>query len=97
VRKHHGPHPAEFDRWADERPANLGRTGKKPRAAIIRNAIDAYLDQRKPAADTKVFGLWKDRKNVDRYGRKDKYISIITWMEVLVGASILHHPCKRSP
>jgi len=38
---------------------------RKPRTAIIRNAIDAYLNQRKSAANVKVFGLWKDRKNVD--------------------------------
>lgn len=34
----------------------------RPRAALIRDAIDAYLAQCKPALETSVFGLWKGRK-----------------------------------
>jgi metal-responsive CopG/Arc/MetJ family transcriptional regulator len=34
----------------------------RPRAALIRQAIDAYIAQHKRLPETKVFGLWKDRK-----------------------------------
>lgn len=34
----------------------------RPRAAVIRNAIEAYISQRKPALGADVFGLWKDKK-----------------------------------
>ncbi|MXN79174.1 CopG family transcriptional regulator [Burkholderia sp. 4701] len=41
--------------------ATIVETEQRPRAAIIRDAIDAYLSQHKrPPADD-VFGLWKDR------------------------------------
>jgi predicted transcriptional regulator len=36
----------------------------RPRAAVIRDAIDAYVAQRKRALGKDVFGLWK-RKKVD--------------------------------
>lgn len=35
---------------------------KRPRAAIIRDALDAYISQRKRALGADVFGLWKDKK-----------------------------------
>jgi len=34
----------------------------RPRAAIVRDAIEAYISQRKRAVGTEVFGLWKSRK-----------------------------------
>jgi metal-responsive CopG/Arc/MetJ family transcriptional regulator len=42
-----------------EQLAMLVQSEHRSRAAIIREAIDAYLAQRKCAADTDVFGLWK--------------------------------------
>ncbi|AOI68681.1 CopG family transcriptional regulator [Burkholderia ubonensis] len=35
---------------------------QRPRAAVIRDAIDAYLAQRKRIAGADVFGLWKGKK-----------------------------------
>jgi metal-responsive CopG/Arc/MetJ family transcriptional regulator len=35
---------------------------QRPRAAVIRDAIEAYISQRKRAHGTDVFGLWKSRK-----------------------------------
>lgn len=35
---------------------------QRPRAAVIRDAIEAYISQRKRALGTEVFGLWKSRK-----------------------------------
>ncbi|AYZ64969.1 ribbon-helix-helix protein, CopG family [Burkholderia multivorans] len=35
---------------------------QRPRAAVIRDAIDAYLAQRKRTAGADVFGLWKGKK-----------------------------------
>lgn len=34
----------------------------RPRAALIRDAIDAYLAQCQPALGASVFGLWKGKK-----------------------------------
>lgn len=34
---------------------------QRPRTAIIRDAIEAYIAQRKTALGTDVFGLWKKR------------------------------------
>jgi predicted transcriptional regulator len=34
---------------------------QRPRAAIIREAIAAYLTQRNPSAADSTFGLWKHR------------------------------------
>lgn len=34
----------------------------RPRAAVIRDAIESYIAQRKRALPADVFGLWKDRK-----------------------------------
>jgi hypothetical protein len=42
--------------------AALVKTERRSRASIIRQAIEAYLAQRKQASGTNVFGLWKDRK-----------------------------------
>ncbi|MGS0891510.1 ribbon-helix-helix protein, CopG family [Burkholderia stagnalis] len=33
----------------------------RPRAAIIRDAIDAYIEQHKRSHADHAFGLWKDR------------------------------------
>ncbi len=35
---------------------------QRPRAAIIREAIQAYIALHKPAGGANTFGLWKDRK-----------------------------------
>ncbi|WP_199545343.1 ribbon-helix-helix protein, CopG family [Paraburkholderia kururiensis] len=35
---------------------------QRPRAAVIRDAIEAYIAQRKRALGVDVFGLWKSRK-----------------------------------
>jgi len=35
---------------------------QRPRAAVIRDAIEAYISQRKRAHGADVFGLWKSRK-----------------------------------
>ncbi|CAM2198001.1 putative transcriptional regulator, CopG family [Paraburkholderia kururiensis] len=35
---------------------------QRPRAAVIRDAIEAYIVQRKRALGVDVFGLWKSRK-----------------------------------
>ncbi|MBN3735346.1 MULTISPECIES: ribbon-helix-helix protein, CopG family [unclassified Burkholderia] len=41
--------------------AAIVETERRPRAAIIRDAIDAYIAlHKRPLADD-VFGLWKDR------------------------------------
>ncbi|AWV01774.1 CopG family transcriptional regulator [Burkholderia sp. JP2-270] len=41
--------------------AVIVKTERRPRAAIIRDAIDAYIAlHKRPLADD-VFGLWKDR------------------------------------
>jgi metal-responsive CopG/Arc/MetJ family transcriptional regulator len=37
---------------------------KRPRAAIIRDAIEAYIVQHKPTLAGDTFGIWKNR-NVD--------------------------------
>lgn len=37
----------------------------RPRAALVRDAIDAYLAQRQPALEANVFGLWKGRRKPD--------------------------------
>lgn len=34
----------------------------RPRAAVIRDAIEAYISQRKRAVGSDVFGLWKGKK-----------------------------------
>jgi hypothetical protein len=34
----------------------------RPRAALVRDAIDAYLARCQPALGANVFGLWKDRE-----------------------------------
>jgi metal-responsive CopG/Arc/MetJ family transcriptional regulator len=35
---------------------------QRPRAAIIRDAIEAYIAQRKRTLGSDVFGLWESRK-----------------------------------
>ncbi|KAK44823.1 ribbon-helix-helix protein, CopG family [Caballeronia sp. LZ029] len=49
------------DEQIDELAA-LGEAQQRPRAAIIRDAISAYVasKKRRPAVD--VFGLWEERK-----------------------------------
>lgn len=42
--------------------AVIVRAERRPRAAVIRDALDAYISQRARALDTDVFGLWKDRQ-----------------------------------
>ncbi|AJX14958.1 CopG family transcriptional regulator [Burkholderia ubonensis] len=42
--------------------AALVEAERRPRAAVIRDAIDAYLAQRKRAVGADVFGLWKEKK-----------------------------------
>ncbi|MCA8032460.1 ribbon-helix-helix protein, CopG family [Burkholderia sp. BCCIQ04A] len=41
--------------------AVIVETQHRPRAAIIRDAIDAYIALNKPRLADDVFGLWKDR------------------------------------
>ncbi|AFQ50913.1 ribbon-helix-helix protein, CopG family [Burkholderia cepacia] len=41
--------------------AAIVETEQRPRAAIIRDAIDAYIAQHKRSHADNVFGLWKDR------------------------------------
>ncbi|TCW85198.1 CopG family transcriptional regulator [Burkholderia sp. SRS-46] len=41
--------------------AVIVETEHRPRAAIIRDAIDAYISQHKRPLTDDVFGLWKDR------------------------------------
>jgi metal-responsive CopG/Arc/MetJ family transcriptional regulator len=45
-----------------EELAALVEVEHRPRAAVIRQAIEAYIAQRKRVPGTQVFGLWKDRK-----------------------------------
>jgi metal-responsive CopG/Arc/MetJ family transcriptional regulator len=35
---------------------------QRPRAAVIRDAIEAYIAQHKPGLAADVFGLWKGKK-----------------------------------
>jgi metal-responsive CopG/Arc/MetJ family transcriptional regulator len=42
--------------------AALVETERCSRAAVIRQAIEAYIVQRRQVLETNVFGLWKDRK-----------------------------------
>jgi metal-responsive CopG/Arc/MetJ family transcriptional regulator len=35
---------------------------RRPRAAVIRDAIDAYIAQHKPSLAADAFGLWKDKQ-----------------------------------
>jgi len=39
----------------------LGGGQKRPRAALIREAISEYLDRKTPPAAPSAFGIWKDR------------------------------------
>ncbi|KLU28114.1 CopG family transcriptional regulator [Caballeronia mineralivorans PML1(12)] len=47
-----------------EELAVLVEVEQRPRAAVIRDAIEAYISQHKPMLGADVFGLWKS-KNVD--------------------------------
>lgn len=40
----------------------LVETERRPRAAVIRDAIEAYISQRKPGSDDGAFGLRKNRQ-----------------------------------
>ncbi|KVT60221.1 ribbon-helix-helix protein, CopG family [Burkholderia ubonensis] len=42
--------------------AALAEAERRPRAAVIRDAIDTYLAQRKRAGGADVFGVWKGKK-----------------------------------
>ncbi|KVC77508.1 CopG family transcriptional regulator [Burkholderia ubonensis] len=42
--------------------AALVEAERRPRAAVIRDAIDAYLARRKRTVGADVFGLWKEKK-----------------------------------
>jgi len=45
-----------------EELAVLVEVEQRPRAAVIRDAIEAYIAQHKPAFGANVFGLWKSKK-----------------------------------
>jgi metal-responsive CopG/Arc/MetJ family transcriptional regulator len=45
-----------------EELAALVETEQRPRAALIREAIEAYIARHKRAVGTEAFGLWKDKK-----------------------------------
>jgi metal-responsive CopG/Arc/MetJ family transcriptional regulator len=45
-----------------EELAALVETEQRSRAAVIRDAIDAYIAQHKRAFGADVFGLWKSKK-----------------------------------
>jgi hypothetical protein len=45
-----------------EQLALLVQAEQRPRAAVIRDAIGAYIAQHKPAVGADIFGLWKSRK-----------------------------------
>ncbi|MDR3298445.1 MAG: ribbon-helix-helix domain-containing protein [Candidatus Accumulibacter sp.] len=45
-----------------EELAALAEVERRSRAAVIRQAIEAYVAQRRQVPGTQVFGLWKDRK-----------------------------------
>ncbi|MBN3848883.1 MULTISPECIES: ribbon-helix-helix protein, CopG family [Burkholderiaceae] len=45
-----------------EELAVLVAAEQRPRAAVIRDAIEAYITQHKRAVGADVFGLWKSRK-----------------------------------
>jgi metal-responsive CopG/Arc/MetJ family transcriptional regulator len=42
--------------------AMLVETEQRPRAAVIRDAIEAYITRHKRASGQDVFGLWKGKK-----------------------------------
>ncbi|APR96751.1 putative transcriptional regulator, CopG family [Pandoraea thiooxydans] len=45
-----------------EELAVIVESEQRPRAAVIRDAIEAYIAQRKRTLGTDVFGLWKSKK-----------------------------------
>ncbi|HEV3422946.1 MAG TPA: ribbon-helix-helix protein, CopG family [Paraburkholderia sp.] len=45
-----------------EELAVLAEAEQRPRAAVIRDAIAAYISQHKAALAVDVFGLWKSKK-----------------------------------
>lgn len=45
-----------------EELAVLVETERRPRAAVIRDAIEAYIANHKQARGDEVFGLWKNKK-----------------------------------
>ncbi|KQR74378.1 CopG family transcriptional regulator [Burkholderia sp. Leaf177] len=40
----------------------IAEVDKRARAAVIRDALDLYIAQRKPALAADVFGLWESRE-----------------------------------
>jgi hypothetical protein len=49
----------------------LVKAERRPRAVAIRDAIDAYIAQRKCAVGADVFGSWKGKK-VDRLAYQEE-------------------------
>jgi metal-responsive CopG/Arc/MetJ family transcriptional regulator len=49
----------------------IAEAEKRSRAAVIRDALDGYIAQRKPALAADVFGLWEHR-NVDGLDYQEK-------------------------
>lgn len=49
----------------------IAEAEKRPRAAVIRDALDGYIAQRKPILAADVFGLWEHR-NVDGLDYQEK-------------------------
>ena len=45
-----------------EELAVLVEVEQRPRAAVIRDAIEAYISQHKPMLGADAFGLWKSKK-----------------------------------
>jgi metal-responsive CopG/Arc/MetJ family transcriptional regulator len=45
-----------------EELAVLVKVEQRPRAAVIRDAIEAYISQHKPMLGADAFGLWKSKK-----------------------------------
>lgn len=45
-----------------EELAAIAEAEHRPRAAVVRDAINTYISQRKLALGADVFGLWKDKK-----------------------------------
>jgi metal-responsive CopG/Arc/MetJ family transcriptional regulator len=45
-----------------EELAVLVEIEQRPRAAVIRDAIEAYISQHKPMLGADAFGLWKSKK-----------------------------------
>lgn len=51
--------------------SQIAETESRSRAAVIRDALDRYIAQHKPALAADVFGLWEHR-NVDGVDYQEK-------------------------